>query len=161
MPLKRQLFDPANGLTDRFRAPEPILFTKRNVALGATHLAHILGARRIAYLGVEQRIQLHFWHLRPEIIPVMREDLEILRDVPFLTIDHPYATYEGAVAKIARTACECMKPFHGESHEETFREYFEILRAKGVEIVSTVADSVVCDAGAEFIPLSELLADGP
>lgn len=160
VPLKREVFEDATDLPDRFDPPVPTLLTRKNVVLGATHLAFILGARRIVYIGVEQRNQLHFWHVRPEPLPVMREDLDILRDVPFLAIDHPHATYASAVAKLERTAEECAVPFYVESHEETFRTYFRILREAGVSIVSTARDSVVCDAGAGFVPLDEVLADG-
>ena len=161
MPLRRRSFDRSVGLSSALAAPEPTLFTLRNVALGATHLAYVLGARRIAYVGVEQRNQLHYWHLMPQVVPAMQRDIEGLRDVPFLTADHPYSTYESLVRKIARTAEESMVPFWSESHEPTFREYFSILRAAGVSVVSTSPNSVVRDAGAEFVPLEEILAEEP
>lgn len=160
VPLRREVFDDAMDLPARLEPPEPTVRTRSNVVLGATHLAFILGARRIVYIGVEQRNQLHFWHLRPELLPVMREDVEILRDVPFLAVDHPYASFANAVAKLERTAEECAGPFYAESHEGTFRTYFRILREAGVSIVSTARDSVVSDAGAEFVPLDEVLSDG-
>lgn len=160
LPLRREAFDASAGLSKALSGPEPTLFTLRNVALGATHLAYVLGARRIAYIGVEQRNRLHYWHLKPEVLPAMRADVELLRDVPFLTADHPYSTYESLVAKVNRSAEESMGPFWKESHEPTFRDYFAILRAAGVSVVSTSADSVVRDAGADFVPLDELLAEG-
>lgn len=161
MPLRRCNFDRSVGLTSALAAPEPTLFTLRNVALGATHLAHVLGARRIAYVGIEQRNQLHYWHLMPQLVPAMQRDIESLRDVPFLTADHPYATYESLVRKIARMADESMLPFWKDSHEPSFREYFSILRAAGVSVVSTSPDSVVRDAGADFVPLEQILAEDP
>lgn len=157
IPLKRSMYDPARGLTRALAVDEPTLFTKNNVVLGATHLAFVMGARRIVYIGVEQRDQLHFWHRLPQLLPVMREDVEILRDVPFLDVDHPYATYQGAVAKIERTAEECRGPFYKYSHAETFEQYFAFLRSEGIELISTSKDSVVCDAGAEHRALAEVL----
>ena len=158
LPLRRELFDASTGLTTTLLPPEPTLFTKRNVALGATHLAYVMGAKRVVYIGVEQRNQVHFWHHMPAVKATIRQDVELLRDVPFLTIDHPYATYELQVDQMERPMSTFMKPFYEESHAESFREYFSILNEAGVEFVTTVKDSVVSDAGASYMELSELLA---
>lgn len=157
--VQRKHFDPAVGLTNRFSGRRPTLFTKRNVALGATHLAYILGARQIAYIGVEQRNQLHFWHFDEALRDAILDEIVILRDVPYLTIDHPYDTYENLVTLLKSTHEECrLEPFYKDSHEGTFRDYFGCLQDAGVQVLTTDPDSVVRDAGASYVPLSDLLA---
>lgn len=157
LPLQRRDFDPATILPDRFEPPAPVLYTLRNVALGATHLAHILGASRIAYVGVEQLDRLHFWHFEEAVRRRMIADLPILEGVPFLGVDHEYATYEGQLRKLERPAEESLGPFYEHSHADTFREYFRQLRGRGVELYTANPRSVVAEAGAVVLPLDELL----
>lgn len=158
LPIKRILFDKNVGLSKSFSKFDPTLFTKNNVVLGATHLAYILGARSIAYVGVEQRNKLHFWHFDTSVQSTIVNDLELLKNVPFLNIDHEYSTYDRYVEKLSRTKEECCtQEFYEVSHEETFTDYFDCLSHASIDIFSTVSDSVVCDAGANYRSLSDLL----
>ena len=73
-------------------------------------------------------------------------------------VDHSDASFE-AMRNVLQsdTDREESTPFYKLSHVDTFRSYFEILDQLGVRVFSTLEDSVISDAGAEFRPLSELL----
>jgi hypothetical protein len=158
IPQRRELFTDGRRLHDSFTAPEPVLFTRRNVALGATHLAFTLGAREIVYIGVEQQNAAHFFDYEPNLRQIMRQDVESLRHVPFLNVDHPYATYEGLIAKHDTTAAEEeQKPFYKYSHVETFRAYIDELRRHHVDVVTAARRSVVTEAGGDFVSLHDYI----
>ena len=156
--VRRDLYRPGIKLHKTFDEKDPVLFTLRNAALGATHLALILGARRIAYVGVEQRNRVHFYHYRKDVQERILADTKKLHDYRYLDVDHPYATHERLISKLRTSRQEEEgKAFYEESHAPAFRRYFELLSDLGIETVSTLKDSVVSDAGAAYIPLDELL----
>lgn len=156
--LRRMQFEQGMPLPRRLEAAQPTLLTRLNVALAATHLAYIMGAERIVYLGVEQRNQLHFWHFDERCRQQIREDLVSRGDPDILRIDHPYASLSNDLEALDRPAADCMKPFYSVDHTPTFAAYFDILRQDGVDVVATTADSVVADAGARVASLDDILA---
>lgn len=156
--VRRMTFEPGMPLPRRFEAAQPTLLTRLNVALGATHLAYIMGAKRIVYLGVEQRNQLHFWHFNEKCRQEIRDDILSRGDPDILRIDHEYASLSHDLEALDRPAEDCMKPFYSVDHTPTFAAYFDILRRDGVDIVATTAESVIADAGARVVPLDAILA---
>ena len=156
--VRRMIFEPGMSLPRQFEAEHPTLLTRMNVALAATHLAYIMGAGRIVYLGVEQRNQLHFWHFDDHCRRLIRDDLVSRGDPDMLRIDHTYASLPNDLEALDRPAEDCMKPFYSVDHTPTFAAYFDILRRDGVDIVATTAESVVADAGARVVPLDAILA---
>lgn len=156
--LKRRVYEPGEDLPRRLGADEPTLLTRKNVALGATHLALVLGARRVVYIGVEQRSAAHFYDVRPELRAQMKQDLQRLDRRELFTVDHKYATYESMIERLERDPEELRTaPFFTYEHTDTFRMYFEQLRAYGIEPVATSADCVVAEAGASIEALDAVL----
>jgi len=137
---------------------QPTLLTRLNVALAATHLAYIMGAKQIVYLGVEQRNQLHFWHFDEHCRGLIRDDIISRGDPDILRIDHQYASVTHDLEALDRPAADCMKPFYSVDHTPTFAAYFDILRRNGVDVVATTAESVVAAAGARVVALDDILA---
>jgi hypothetical protein len=156
--VRRMLFEPGMPLSRRFEAEEPTLLTRKNVALAATHLAYIMGAKKIVYLGVEQRNQLHFWHFDDACRRLIRDDIVSRGDSNILRSDHPYASLAHDLEALDRPAADCMKPFYEVDHTPTFAAYYDILRENGVDVVATTAESVVADAGARVMALDDVLA---
>lgn len=160
--VKRDLFEPGVGLPRWLDSNEPTLFTKFNVALASTHLALILGAREIIYIGIEMKqvtpYAIHYYDVDPDILKCIFEDIKEIKDYPYLNIDHTYATYEYYLERLGRSISQLdYKPFRPENHADTFRIYFEILNNYGVNVISTTKDSVIYDAGGTYVPLSNLL----
>ena len=156
--LRRMIFNPGDALPRLLDEQQPTLLTRLNVALGATHLAYIMGAKRIVYLGVEQRNQLHFWHFDEKCRQEIRDDIVSRGDPDTLRIDHEYASLSHELEALDRPAADCMKPFYSVDHTPTFAAYFDILRDNGVDVVATTAESVVADAGARVMALDDVLA---
>ena len=156
--VRRMTFEPGMPLPRRLEAEQPTLLTRMNVALAATHLAYIMGASRIVYIGVEQRNQLHFWHFDEHCRRLIRDDIVSRGNPDILRIDHSYASLTHDLKALDRPAEECMKPFYSVDHTPVFAAYFDILRRDGVDIVATTADSVVADAGARVVGLDAILA---
>ncbi len=139
--------------------PEPTLHTFKNVALAATHLALVLGAKRVIFVGVEQTSALHFYDTRPELRRQMITDIKKIRAQSILSIDHPYATAEHLLEKLATDAEDlASRSFYVESHAGSFREFFDELERHGTEVFATTGDSVVAHAGAAVVDLDKALA---
>jgi hypothetical protein len=157
--LTRVFFDFDRPIPVSFDEDRPLVLTRRNVSLAATHLAAIMSAKRIAYVGVEQNSALHFYDTDPELRALMVKDLRAIRHPEVFTTDHEYATLENLVEKLQRDPEDLdSRPFYEESHVDTFAAYFAELRRHGIEVVATLEESVVAKAGAEVRELDELLA---
>lgn len=144
-------------LPTSFDASMPSLHTLRNVALGATHLAMVLGATRVVYVGVEQTSGVHFYD---EIQDIRDLIVEKLGSVPenFFALDHPNATRE-LIIKALRMPAEQLarQAFYTDSHVETFRDYFRELRSRGIEVFATAPVGVIPSAGAAVVSIEEAL----
>jgi hypothetical protein len=156
--LQRRDYERGEGLPRHFDEVVPSLRTRKNVALGATHLALILGARRIVYVGVQQRSALHFYDTKPGIRNAILADLATIPDRDLCHHDHSNANYEALVERLhspPETLAEM--PFYELSHSQTFMDYFAALASHDVEVFSTTPESVIADAGAPYRPLVDLL----
>lgn len=156
--VKRVDHSLGDSLSPSFHPSEPSLHTLRNVAFGATHLALILGARRIVYIGIQQTNGLHYYDEIAELRDLVAARL---RAVPanLFAVDHPYATLEASLDGL-RVPKEVLanQPFFKESHRETFQDFFRALGEHGVETFTTLSESVVASAGAQVVPLDQALS---
>lgn len=159
VPIKRDKFFLGMVLPRQLDPANPTLLTRFNVALGATHLAYVLGASRIVFVGVEQRNMLHFWNFDEDSRLEIRSALVDRGDLELLRIDHPYASLAHDLAAVDRSREDCMQPFYNIDHTPTFKAYFDILARNGVDVVATTPESVVADAGARVVCLEEILAN--
>lgn len=161
LPLQRRRFQPGDRLHRRLGPETPFVYTMRNVALGATHLAFILGARRIAFVGVEQENSAHFYDYDDKSRRLIERDLEILKQFPDIGRDHAYSAYDliRAALQTPREDLEA-QPFR-ERHTAIFAEFLEQLAAADVAIYSTVEESVLSAAGAPYLPVEDCLALPP
>lgn len=139
--------------------PVPAIYTLNNVALAATHLALVMGAAEIVYVGVEQRNKLHFYDTDEALREEMRHDLTSVGMPELWSLDHPYTTLEVMLEALQRDPeVLAATPFYKWNHAPTFRFYMGQPIASGVRFVSTATDSVVTDAGARVATISELMA---
>ncbi len=157
LPVRRQRFDPGMILHAELDAEDPLIITRRNVALGATHLALILGARNIVYIGVEQDNASHFYDELEPVKALIRADLEVLKDYRDLPRDHGYTTSEIVTAALETPPHELRAQPFGEDHTDVFAEYFRQIRGHGGAIYSASASGVVNRAGAEPVTIEQSL----
>ncbi len=161
--VQRQRYKKDLGLSRRFGSCGPVLYTSQNGAFAATHLAYIMGARRVVYLGVDMRDQVHFYHVWLHI------NMKIWCDVVDFQCKSP--KYQRTFARLRkqfdphlaqhRRVFGFQSPFlprEGvERMRQVFEDYFAILNSGGVEIHTTTRDNIVRDAGACYTPLTEAL----
>lgn len=159
--IRRDMFDLEQRLPSKLSAFVPTILTRRNAALAATHLALVLGARGIVYVGVDMRSRLHFYDEDEGLRARMTEDLESHVPEYMFAFEHPYATKSKMVDRLRVPVSELVDgEFYGRDHTPTFEAYFAECRRQGVEVISTLEDSVVRDAGALFVPLSAFATSG-
>jgi hypothetical protein len=160
--IKREVFHKNIGLNRFLSSVNPVIYTRMNVALAATHLAFILGAYMIVYIGVEQRNAIHYYDSNMTVKSQIKKDFCFLeKHAPILNIDHPYATYKNLFLGLEQNIDDLSSsPFYTIDHTDTFREYFKFMRNYGLEIYTTKRDSVVFDAGAIYKSIEDFLVDG-
>ena len=152
-------YDEERGLPRRLYGDRPTLYTRRNAALPATHLALVMGAKRIVYIGLEQRTNLRFFDTDDALKQRMVEDLTWAHAKGYYDIGHPDSTYEAHVAELLRPVEElATEPYWHVDHTPLFRSFFAELERYGVEPIATSENSVIYNAGARYVPLDEALA---
>ncbi len=157
--LRRADFVSGTRLPERLEAPVPTVLTFRNVALAATHLAALMGAEEVVYLGIEQQDGRHYYDLDEDLRARIRDDLAALADHEDLfVLDHPHATMELLQSNLRRPVDELAAvPFYELDHTPSFAEYFDQLTDRGMRVTSAVRDSVITAAGGTYRSLSDLI----
>lgn len=158
--VRRDLFD--GSLPSKLGSP-PTLRTFTNVALGATHLALILGARRVVYVGMELSTRLHFYSDDPELRRTLVQDFDRLKNEKFFGVDHPYERHTHIRQEVYGKDAEVLRsypnPFAPYDTAAMFSRYFRALAARNVDVYTTLEDGVLQGAGATFASLDELLLE--
>jgi hypothetical protein len=158
--LKKMWFDGA--LEQTLFAKDPVIRTMRNVGLAATHLAMLMGASSIVYIGVEQNNHIHFFHCMPKARRRMANavaNIRSARDARFIQrIDHWIDKLLKEVNTPA-TSASLVKFSQGKEppKDPLFKAYFDIAKTRGINIYSTTKDSIVVRGGGEYRPLDEFL----
>ncbi|WP_419779734.1 hypothetical protein [Maridesulfovibrio sp.] len=158
--LKRKILpDDCQELPLTLGGPEPYVYTKYNAALAATHLAAILGAKNVVYIGFEQRNSLHYYSKDGKIKKQLINDLREVHANRTYPVDHEIDDLETQLEMLAIPYDKlAATPYYEKSdHRLSFKTYFDLVRKHGVEFYSTTEDSLITDAGAKYTPLEEIL----
>ena len=158
--LTRRILSPWTFLPRFLVPPEPILYTNKNAALAAAHLALITGARRIMFIGVEQTDSRYFYHDRPEL---QRELKEYYLSLYEQWAEDLFGRHDRdkvlppLIALIDQNEIGSEQPFHMD-HTSSVAGVISMLSWHGVEVWSTIGESVVAKAGAPIVPVTEALS---
>ena len=126
------------------------------ILVSSTHLAYLMGAKRIVYIGFDQKNYSHFYQEKPEYLEQLKKDFDILLEERSHEPQFVHELKVDVMAKIFKKKEEVEKlPFPGEDITPKMRAHFDTLKNNGVEIISTIQDSLISRAGGEFHPLSE------
>lgn len=158
--LRRKILpDDCDDIPLSLAGPEPFLYTKFNAALAATHLAAILGAKNVVFVGFEQRNLLHFYSKDGRIKQQLIKDLREVHATKTHPVDHPIDDLKEQLDLLAIPYEElaATKYFEKSDHRLSFATYFDILRKHDIEFHSTTKDSIIVDAGARYSPLADFL----
>lgn len=152
-------YDEINGLSKEFTNQENWISTHLNQALGMTHLALVMGAKRIIYIGVDQGMHNYFWMLDSSLKSRVLNLLyifqsryhDLLRDEAIRTI----LTNTFSIINSEPNSRDSLKYVF--DHTDLFRSYFGDLKQHGVEPIATSKESIIAKAGASYISLADLL----
>jgi len=134
--------------------------TSKNVALAATHLAHIMGANRIVYVGVEQNDWRHFYQYLPDVHLRAVADVEkTLRSGTDLAkhLTRRWQDYRDRYLKQFALRNGNEPPRRNWGRDGIFAEYITTLQERGVDVIATMWDSTPRRAGARYVPLVKIL----
>ncbi len=160
--LKRIYSENVDDLKDSFDVESPYLITRNNVIFLATNLALIMGAKRIVYVGCEQRNGLHFYNSDDNILNRIVLDMSgvVHQYSGVFGKDHPYETPLN-VMRALTTDPDILKnrPFYVQDHGQLLAQWVACLSEKfSREVYSCASDSVLIDAGAKYISLEDALS---
>lgn len=152
--LKRFYSEEVDLIQNTFGRPVPTLITRNNVIFLATHLALVMGARKIFYVGVDQRSSLHFYEANERFLESMAIDMSkvIAQHHKILSIDHSYANPLQKLRSFVFQAETLKKTkFYETDHTSLLQKWFQHFNSNyGVEFFTNLSDSVVHDAGARI-----------
>lgn len=159
--VRRKALQPWSPFPRFLVPPDPALYTRRNSAFAATHLALVMGARRIVFIGVDQSSHFHFWQEDEALRSRIRRRVEGYRDPAFdhLFVEHPKDKVMDAMLDLLTADLDelAARPFH-EDHTETFTGVLAMLQWYGVEVLTTSPESVVARSGAPVVGVDAALA---
>jgi hypothetical protein len=143
-----------------------------NILLAASHLAFIMGASEIVYIGFEQINRLHFYNLWDE---EAQSDFKLkLKALAEKYHDNPQIV--GCVAETLnvdepdeqrwchfkpREVCENLTfKKEGKEHHNyaLFRNYVEQFQGAGIKTYTTATEGIAVDAGCEVVTLEYLFS---
>lgn len=133
-----------------------------NIGTSATHMAYILGASKVVYIGFNQKNVSHFYNkdenIKNEIIDRINRVIEKYKG------QYPQNLFDDYIAHMGH-----MKPLdqlrkmkwesnpHNINNTIIFKQMFDTMKNDGVEIYSTCKESVMVEGGATYINLNEFL----
>jgi hypothetical protein len=136
------------------------LLTKANVILLASHFAAILGAKRIAYIGVEMKTLIHYYQDDPSYIPKIKQAFIEHGNSQFVGIDHEYVRpHTMTVDKLCSAERMANRGNHFNEYGvlDSVKVYFEELNRLGIEVCVTTSNSRFVECGTPVITLDQLL----
>ena len=155
--LTRRPYCAGLGLSRHLSEPVPTLYTRRNQALAMLHLAIVMGARRVIFIGVDQSSYAYFWQYDESVRERMRSDYLDLRSDPSAARD-VRSHAELSLQMLDQPAREREAMPYYEDFAPILGEYVGQARAFGVEVVATLPGSVVHRAGAALASVDACLS---
>jgi hypothetical protein len=156
--LSKRTYEERRGLPRRLDGDRPVLYNMRNASLGATHLAVVMGARQIVYVGIELRSLLHFYAEDSAVKERLAADLQWAWAERYYDDRFADRTLEDRLREL-RTPVEeqAAAPYWHADHTPALQVFFAELERHGVEPIATSQDSAIYDAGARYVPLDEAI----
>lgn len=141
-----------------------------NISISASHLAYLMGASRVVYLGFNQKNLLHFYdtdvELRDRIlsnINNVRNKLNLNQYAPSVqrqktSILHDYDMHVGHMLPIEELQKRHWTSRPNNSNNiKILTNMFDTMKNNGMEVVSTCEESIMTDSGAKYLPINKIL----
>ena len=147
-----------------------LLVGAENVGLSSTHLACIMGASKIVYIGFDFKNNAHFYDINRITYNKLKSNVEEILDI----YSHDNFIYNDIMdfynardfknpltdERITHLKTQPFSSFTTPVYTpmlEKFKAAFNTFKQRNVEIISTQEDSIITDAGAKFVPLDIVL----
>ena len=134
----------------------PEIVTRKNVLFAALSLALVMKPKRVFLYGFEQRNLLHFFDLNESLKKeIFLDYVAMYSSSPSIfTVDKPNFDFYSFCKNFLRDKEELEKQsFYDVDHTEMLKIFFAQIRDEGIEVMSSVRDSVAVDAGAIYAPI--------
>ena len=131
-----------------------------NVGISSSNLAYIMGAKKIVYIGFNQRNNLHFYNLDDNMKVILRENInkskkkyenKTRRDEFNRDFNNLLKMLDIAPEQLAKTV------YYKPDTTSAINVLFETLKQNGVEVISATKNSKFVDCGASYVDLDEIL----
>ncbi len=134
-----------------------------NITFAATHMAYIMGASKIVYVGIDCKSLTHFYDIdfyQNKLIQYCEDLKQTYSTNQFATKDindfvDSNITKRGYLLGGKRHTTGFLANYN--HLLLTFRSYFTILQEASVEVVITQPDGICIEAGATHTPLKEII----
>ena len=147
-----------------------ILVGAENIGLSSTHLACIMGASKIVYIGFDFKNNAHFYDINRTSYNKLKSNVEEILDIyshdKFIHDD--IMDYYNAHNLISPLTDERISHLRTQEFLSSstpvynsmlgkFTAAFNTFKQRNIEIISTQEDSIITEAGAKFVPLDIVL----
>ena len=165
VPIQSKYFymDLSMEIPRRITPDKNYLVGSSNIMLSSTNLAYIMGAKRIVFIGFNQKNRSHFYDSNEDLKSEIRENILRIKE-KYKLKDYPRMAEVNADYDMFQ---EHMLPlevlrkiqFFPPDISPAIKKLFDTLRANGVELISTKGHSKLVDAGAMHKDLDSILRD--
>jgi hypothetical protein len=139
---------------------ESYLVGAANISLSASNLAFLMGAKRVVYIGFNQKNRLHFYDLREDMKKTLRENIAKVQK------KHAGKKRMGEINNDYRMFLEHMLPeeqlrkiiFFNPDVSPALRVLFKTMSGGGAEVISTESNSKLVDAGAKYMSFDDVMS---
>jgi len=155
---------------------ENVIIGGHNILLSASHLAYLMGASELVFVGFEQVNRLHFHSLMEEERRLAFKDKLINMREKYRNMNNPQSCHiVECVSEILdinedpkRRWCHfqpvevakslSFKP-EGENHHNypIFKKYVDQFKREGIKVLTTATEGICVRAGAEVVKLDDIL----
>lgn len=158
--LKRKFYDFGEILPRYLDSSEPTLITRNNVMFGALSLATIMQPKRIILIGFEQKDNTHFYQLDDDIRKKIFYDfIELYNNNPeSINLDKKQHSIYMVMKNLLQDAeFLSQKSFYKINHTRLLSVFLNQIKDYGIEVYTTIKDSIGADAGALYMPLDNFI----
>jgi len=139
------------------------IFGCMNIGMTATGLAYYMGASKIVYIGFSQRGITHFYDIN------INYKQELTYNIKYILSKYKYKDkeeYDHGMGEAPIILEKMNKDYNVtkstkisgyNDNLDAFTNCFDKLKQNNIQIISTEQDSILVEAGAEFIPLENML----
>ena len=129
-----------------------------NIGISASSLTYIMGAKKIVYIGFNQKNMRHFYDIDMDLQNEIRNNINKLKEkyIGFKRTKDVFKDYD-MFLNFMDDRKKNKNTKYRYNFNKVFKNMFTQFKKEGIEIYSTTKDSVLVDCGAKFIEIEKSL----